>query len=117
MKPFDLEAAKAGAPVVTRNGKKARIICFDLYNGAYVLVALITQDDGREGVVLTKKDGRHCTILDDSTHDLFMAPVKKEGWLNIYPKNCSSEIYPTIGFADLIGHQSRVACVKVEWEE
>ena len=29
MKPFDLEAAKAGKPVCTRDGRKARINCFD----------------------------------------------------------------------------------------
>lgn len=29
LKPFDLEAAKAGKPVCTRDGRKARIICFD----------------------------------------------------------------------------------------
>lgn len=29
MKEFDLEKAKAGHPVCTRNGNKARIICFD----------------------------------------------------------------------------------------
>lgn len=29
-KPFDLEAAKAGAPVMTRAGRPARILAFDL---------------------------------------------------------------------------------------
>lgn len=29
LKPFDLEAAKAGKPVCTRDGRKARIICFN----------------------------------------------------------------------------------------
>ncbi len=29
MKAFDLEEAKAGKPVCTRNGSPARIICFD----------------------------------------------------------------------------------------
>ena len=29
LKEFDLEAAKAGKPVCTRDGRKARIICFD----------------------------------------------------------------------------------------
>lgn len=29
LKPFDLEAAKAGKPVCTRDGRKARIICWD----------------------------------------------------------------------------------------
>ena len=117
MKPFDLEAAKAGAPVVTRNGKKARIICFDLNNGEYVLVVAITPGNGREEIVLMKKDGRYSIIFDESTHDLFMAPVKKEGWLNIYPKSISSDIYPTRELADLRAQQSRVACVRVEWEE
>ena len=117
MKPFDLEAAKAGAPVVTRNGEKARIICFDLNNGEYVLVVAFTPGNGREGIISTKKDGRHCTIFDDSVYDLFMAPVKKEGWLNIYPKNNLSDIQPTKELADRTALQSRVACVKLEWEE
>lgn len=30
MKPFDLEKAKAGAPVCTRNGYKAEILRFDI---------------------------------------------------------------------------------------
>ena len=29
LKPFDLKAAKSGKPVCTRDGRKARIICFD----------------------------------------------------------------------------------------
>ena len=29
LKPFDFEAAKAGKPVCTRDGRKVRIICFD----------------------------------------------------------------------------------------
>ena len=116
MKPFDLEAAKAGAPVVTRDGKKARIICFDLNNGEYVLVVAFTPGNGREGIISTKKDGRHCTIFNDSVYDLFMAPVKKEGWLNIYP-NEKVEMWPTKDLAVRNSDWNIVACVKVEWEE
>ena len=29
LKPFDLQAAKSGKPVCTRDGRKVRIICFD----------------------------------------------------------------------------------------
>ena len=116
MKPFDLEAAKAGALVVTRDGKKARIICFDLNNGEYVLVVAFTPGNGREGIISTKKDGRHCTILDDSIYDLFMAPVKKEGWLNIYP-NEKVEMWPTKDLAGRNSDWNIVACVRVEWEE
>ena len=32
MKTFDLEKAKAGAPLCTREGFRARIVCFDADN-------------------------------------------------------------------------------------
>ena len=38
MKPFDLEKAKAGASICTRNGSKARIVCFDANNKRFPLV-------------------------------------------------------------------------------
>ena len=115
MKPFDLEAAKAGAPVVTRDGKKVRIICFDANTGAYVLIALITQDGGGEKVLSMKKDGRRHDY-ENSTYDLFMASVKKEGWLNIYP-NEKVEMWPTKDLAERNSDWNIVACVRVEWEE
>lgn len=40
MKPFDLEAAKAGAPVCTRDGRSARIICTDC-RGVDSVLALV----------------------------------------------------------------------------
>ena len=47
LKPFDLEAAKAGKPVCTRDGRKVRIICFDRINGDYYkIVACVTAFDG-----------------------------------------------------------------------
>lgn len=35
MKQFDLEAAKKGAKVCTRDGREARILCFDSKNVGY----------------------------------------------------------------------------------
>jgi len=46
MKPFNLEEAKAGKPVCTRSGRKARIICFDARNDQPI-VALIEDADNR----------------------------------------------------------------------
>jgi len=40
MKRFNLEAARQGAPVCTRDGHKARIICFDRKEGQPI-VALV----------------------------------------------------------------------------
>ena len=85
MKPFDLEKAKAGAPVCTREGFNARIICFDANNDRFPIVALIIDSNSSNEypVSLTKK-GRFSDGAADSQKDLFMAGEKKEGWINIY---------------------------------
>ena len=41
MKPFDLELAKKGHPVCTRDGRDARIICYDAKTGEYPIIALV----------------------------------------------------------------------------
>lgn len=77
LKPFNLEEAKAGKPVCTRDGRKARIICFDA-KGDYPIVALIETGNG-EKVVQYMIDG-HCTnIISQCCDDLMMLPEKKEG--------------------------------------
>ena len=56
-KPFDLEAAKAGAKLVTRNGRPARIICYDRKDESYTILALIDYDGNEEYWSFTN-DGR-----------------------------------------------------------
>ena len=59
MKPFDLEKAKAGASICTRDGSKARIVCFDADNDRFPIVVLIKDsDDSDEYPVLYTKEGR-----------------------------------------------------------
>ncbi len=48
MEPFDLSAAKAGAPVCTRDGMEARIICFDRVDLEYPIIALYKTELGIE---------------------------------------------------------------------
>ena len=45
MKPFDLELAKQGHPVCTRNGLPARIICFNARGVNSPIIALVEEDD------------------------------------------------------------------------
>lgn len=46
LKPFDLNAAKAGKPVCTRDGRKARIICFNTKTLCdYPIIALVENAD------------------------------------------------------------------------
>jgi hypothetical protein len=99
LKPFDFEAAKAGKPVCTRDGRKARIICFDTINkGNYPIIALL-EDKGCEAIFYYNKDGK-CNV--GTERDLMMLPEKKEGWVNVYKSYnvgkktpCIASIYPT----------------------
>ncbi|WP_302788121.1 hypothetical protein [Barnesiella intestinihominis] len=120
LKPFDLEAAKAGKPVCTRDGRKARIICFDrkfLFNGvSYPIIALIENTDKEEIIYGYNEEGK--VIIEHDTpykDDLMMLPEKKEGWIiihkeAIYDKETAEKIAKETT-ADVIRIQ------KIEWEE
>lgn len=85
-KPFDLEQAKAGKPVCTRNGRKARIICFDVKSENYPMPALIEDENSiREIPATYTNKGRFHHDNPIHTLDLVMLSRKKEGWINIYP--------------------------------
>ena len=83
LKPFDLEAAKAGKPVCTRDGRKARIICFDLKNEEYPIVAAIGNDSS-ETLLCYTINGEIVKGNYKSDKDLMMLPEKRKGWINIH---------------------------------
>lgn len=91
MKPFNLEAAKAGNPVCTRDGRKARIICFDLKNDEYPIVAAV-ENDSSETLFSYTTNGEIADGIE-SDKDLMMLPEKKEGWVNIYKEGIDQYIY------------------------
>lgn len=123
LRPFDLEAAKAGKPVCTRDGRKARIICFDAKYDKPI-VALI-YDCNKETVLQYLESGRFFVDQIDK-YDLMMLPQKKEGWVNVYKSYnvgktipCMASIYPTKEEAkksSVVGFDY-VDTVKIEWEE
>ena len=123
LKPFDLEAAKAGKPVCTRDGRKARIICFDAKCNKPI-VALI-YDCNKETVLQYLENGRFFVDQIDK-YDLMMLSWKKEGWVNVYKSYnvgkkipCMASIYPTKEEAkksSVVGFDY-VDTVKIEWEE
>lgn len=117
LKPFDLEAAKAGKPVCTRDGYKARIICFDAKGMHQPIVALVTQDNGVEYIETYYSNGRfNDDINSQSGGDLMMLPEKKVGWVNLYDdmKIYASEERAKIGISP---ERNYIATTKVEWEE
>lgn len=87
LKEFDLEAAKAGKPVCTRDGRKARIISFDRHGEDCPIIALVVDSKNAEceEVIDYTLDGIcNENIINHNKYDLMMLPQKKEGWVNIY---------------------------------
>lgn len=74
--PFDIEKAKQGAKIVTRDGGSARIICYDRKSEDCPIVAALTyegelkKDD--EEIITFTNDGRYFDDGDESSYDLFI---------------------------------------------
>lgn len=80
LKSFDLQKARDGKPVCTRDGRKARIICFDTKGDPCPIIALV-EENGLESAYHYDKNGQNA--YKKSGLDLMMLPEKKEGWVNI----------------------------------
>ena len=129
MKPFNLEAAKSGAPVVTRDGKPVRIICWDRQASdgrRETLVALVSDPDGAEVVVTCSPNGRHYSGNAESSNDLFIAPTKRTGWILVFPaciekgvpSAFGSYIYTSVEDAASVAREYKEAVVaEISWEE
>ena len=107
--------------VVTRDGRKAKIICTDVEDDRFPIVALVLNEDGSAHSFGYTKYGLW-SDNGESSLDLFFEPIKKEGWVNIY--NFEEN---RIGTGDVylnkeetirnIRNRKCIATVKVEWEE
>ena len=120
LKPFNLEEAKQGKPVCTRDGRKARIICFDRDWDMHI-VALVSDPLG-ESVHYYLSNGK-VDFYKQNDEDLMMLPEKKEGWVNVYKKEQNryvKGIFPSREIAlNSISEKSReyIATIKITWEE
>ena len=112
LKPFDLEAAKAGKPVCTRDGRKARIICFDLKNEEYPIVAAIGNDSS-ETLLCYTLNGEIVKGNYKSDKDLMMLPKKRIGWINVQK---GAGLFKSREEAERNGTDDYFVA-KVEWEE
>lgn len=79
LKPFNLEEAKAGKPVCTREGKPVRILCFDLRGANYPIVAAVLSDTG-EALISYDEQGRH-RHNEESEDDLMMCLTRHTGYI------------------------------------
>ena len=121
MKPFNIGHAKQGKPVCTRDGRKARIICFDA-ESEHPIIALVS-DGVQESPYDYTKEGYYHTDGIEAMVDLMMASEKKTGWINIMsykePYVYCAMIYPTEmeAVADVMDVEDYIATIQIEWEE
>ena len=125
MKQFNLEEylKNPSKKVVTRMGRKVRIICTDREDSIYPIIALI-KDDKRESEILVtySKDGIPAEY-NEAYYTLFFAPEKKSAWINLYKMNSiispGPRVYNTKEEAEsAAGDKSYyISTIKIEWEE
>lgn len=116
LKPFDIQKAREGKPVCTRDGRKARIICFDA-KGKQPIIALFEGEKADEEIIQTYSiNGGYYGFRKEDHRDLMMLPEKKEGWVNVYD---DTPIYDTKEEALNKRSEFRgyIDTVKVSWEE
>ena len=119
MKPFNLEEylKNPEKKVVTREGKTVkRILCTDA-RGSYPVVALI-EESYYDNALSYTEDGKLYNG-ESNVYDLFFAPEKHEGWVNVYrdfdDMMCGS-VFATKEDAKC-NAKTAIATVKIEWEE
>ena len=125
MKQFNLEEylKNPSKKVVTRMGRKVRIICTDREDSIYPIVALIKDDKSEpEILVFYTKDGIPAEY-NEAYYTLFFAPEKKSAWINLYKMNSiispGPRVYDTKEEAEsAAGDKSYyISTIKIEWEE
>lgn len=126
LKPFDIKKAKEGYPVCTRDGRKARIICFDFRISDEICMIAAIECGKTETIFYYDLDGK-CRGDGNNKYDLITLPEKKEGWVNVY-RDCDGanitkddNIYSSreaaIASAQFIDGNHYVATTKINWEE
>ena len=125
MKQFNLEEylKNPSRKVVTRNGRKVnRFLCTDA-RGQYPIVALVEAlDDDKESAFSYTKDG-HFYPGEEHDYNLFFAPEKHEGWVNLYRDirdiTYVGGIYTSEKEAkeNMYFPSRYITTIKIEWEE
>ena len=123
MKQFNLEEylKNPTKKVITRDGNSVRIVCIDA-KGNFPIIALVEMNNGTETVLRLKENGHFYYDTEDS-RDLFFAPIKKSGWINLYKMNSiispGPRVYDTKEDAEsAAGDKSYyISTIKIEWEE
>lgn len=124
MKQFNLKEylANPNRKVVTRDGRNVRIICTDSKIRHYPIIALVEEPNRSENLFSYTEVGQMVSYEPSEKYDLFFAPEKHEGWINVYKwgddYRYTGDVFSTKEKA-LKGVKGcdGVATIKIEWEE
>ena len=112
--------ANPSLKVVTRDGKPVRIICTDA-KGNYPVIALIL-NEGKEFPENYTENG---ILVNNNINDkdLFFAPTKREGFVNIYNRDnryiSGVTIHQTEEDAKrfIFPNSGYITTIKIQWED
>ena len=123
MKQFNLEEylANPSKKVITRDGRTVKIHCTN-YDARQPIIAELEYHNFSSSFT---KDGRYYNNDKNSPYDLFFAPEKHEGWMNVYRDrdagtvNFGAILYTSREEAEEVGKTDvyYAATAKIEWEE
>ena len=128
MKAFNLKEylKNPERKVITRDGRGVRIRCTDRRGTDQPIVALVETSTGKaENILSYRENGKWSPAGEECNLDLFFAPEKHEGWINIFKSSNDlaflgqSRIFASKEDAKKDGKDCEcyVATIKIEWEE
>ena len=122
MRPFNLDEylKNPNLKVTTRDGRNVRIVCTDRKSDTFPIVVLI-EGCYQENICAYTKDGLYSHGIECAC-DLFFAPIKKEGWVNVYKTRSGAaqigQIYSSKEEAEMCRIDANyISTAKIEWEE
>ncbi len=125
MKPFNLQEALNGAKVITRNGKEViELHYFKELTTPYPVHFIVKEQ--KDLIITATEEGTYLQPESnkESDYDLFMAPVIKEGWINLYFDAIVQHVYvggavykdEEFALRNNKGHKY-ISTIKIKWEE
>ena len=111
MAPFNIEAAKAGKPIQTRDGRKVSFVGLVCHAVDYPVVVYVYNS---RAVACYTPDGKlfHHDRTEEAS-DLVMSPEKIKGWVNVYGSSVVGILFPSKYLAELGATSGRIACIEL----
>ena len=123
MEKFNLEKylANPSRKLVTGDGRKVKILCTNR-KSTYPIVALVeNHDSDNESVYSYRENGLYSMFSQSEENNLFFAPEKHEGWVNVYKEGTNRYLEGCICVtkeeAKRIRGYGYITTIKIEWEE